>query len=75
MNTIDDFLLLVETELGLRVSAQEAARSFDQLAGWDSMHLLTLIAAVERSSGRQMSLARVLEAANLEEIYLLAARR
>ncbi|PTA47673.1 acyl carrier protein [Micromonospora sp. RP3T] len=74
METIDDFLLLVETELGLRVTSREAARSFDELTGWDSMNLLALIAAVERNTGRSVSLARVLEAANLEEVYLLTVR-
>jgi acyl carrier protein len=69
---VDDFLSLVETELGLQVTSQEATRSFDELTGWDSVHLLSLIAAVERRTGRQVSLARVLEASNLVEIYLVA---
>lgn len=75
MNTLDDFLALVETELGLSVPPAEATRSFDELPGWDSVHLLSLIGAVERSTGHSISLSRVLEAANLEEIYTLAVRR
>ncbi|MEU4526389.1 acyl carrier protein [Amycolatopsis sp. NPDC024027] len=75
MNTLDDFLALVETELGLSVSPEGATRSFDELPGWDSVHLLSLVGAVERTTGRSISLSRVLEAANLEEIYTLAVPR
>lgn len=73
MLTLDDFLELVEAEIGLQVRPEDAAQSFDELAGWDSVHLLSLIGAVERRTGRSISLARVLEAANLVEIYKLTA--
>lgn len=72
MNTIDDFLALVETELGLGVTPEQATHSFDDLPGWDSVHVLSLISAVERETGHSISLARVLEASNLAEIYALA---
>jgi acyl carrier protein len=74
MNTIDDFMAFVEAELGLPVTAADATRDFDGLADWDSMHLLALISAVERRTGRSVSLADALEASNLAEIYRLTAR-
>jgi len=74
MNTIDDFMAFVEAELGLPVTADDATQDFDGLAGWDSVHLLSLISAVERRTGRSVSLADALEAANLADIYRLTAR-
>jgi acyl carrier protein len=74
MNTIDDFMAFVETELGLPVTVADATQDFDGLAGWDSVHLLSLISAVERRTGRSVSLADALEASNLADIYRLTAR-
>jgi acyl carrier protein len=74
VTTIDEFMAFVETEIGLPVAPADATRSFDELAGWDSVHLLSLITAVERRTGRSISLAHAIEAANLAEIYALAAR-
>lgn len=73
MNSLEDFLALVEAELGLPVTAAAAARSFDELAGWDSVQLLALISAMERRTGRSIPLADVLEAASLQEVYERAA--
>lgn len=72
MNTIDDFMLLVEEELGLPVTAEEAGRHFDELAGWDSLHMLALLAAVERRTGRRVPLPEMLEATTLRDVYALA---
>ncbi len=75
MNTIDDFLDLLRDEMGLEVTRQDAAGRLDQVAGWDSVHLLTLLALVERRTGRSVPLADVLEAGSLQELYSLAVPR
>ena len=72
MNSISDFAALVRDELGLPVTVQNVGLGFDELPGWDSVHLLTLLAVLERASGRRISLADVLEAPSLECIYALA---
>jgi acyl carrier protein len=73
MNGIDDFIRLVQDELGLPVTAEHADRALDQVPGWDSVHLLWLLTALERSTGRRVSLPAVLEAGSLADIYALAA--
>jgi acyl carrier protein len=75
VNSIDDFVTLVRDELGLPVTAQDVGRSLDEIPGWDSVHLLWLATALERATGTQVSLARVLEADCLEQIYQTAAAR
>lgn len=69
---IDDFTALIRDELGLPLTDADIGRKLDELPGWDSMHLLWLITALERSFGRALSFPRVLEATTLEEIYDLA---
>jgi acyl carrier protein len=69
---IDDFVALVRDELGLPVTAADAGRSFDELPGWDSVHLLWLLTTLERETGRQLSLPDVLEAGSLAQIHALA---
>lgn len=73
MNNLDDFMTLVRDELGLPVTVDDAGCSFDELAGWDSLHLLWLLTLVERRTGRQVSLPALLEAGNLEQVYSLVA--
>jgi acyl carrier protein len=73
VNTLDDFMTLVRDELGLPVTAEDAGRDLDQVAGWDSMYLLSLLAALERRTGRSLSLPELLDASSLADIYALAA--
>ena len=75
MNSIGDFVALVRDELGLPVTVDDVGREFEQIPGWDSMHLLWLVTALERSAGRSISVIDVLEAPNLEYIYGLTASR
>jgi acyl carrier protein len=72
VTTIDDFITLVRDELGLEVTAEEVTRSLDQVAGWDSLHLLTLATALERETGRRLALPDLMEADNLQGIYAVA---
>ncbi|GIJ29523.1 hypothetical protein Vqi01_46850 [Micromonospora qiuiae] len=71
MKTIDDFVTLLRDEMGLDIAAADAARGFDELPGWDSVHLLSLLALLERTTGRQVPLPAVLEAPSLESVYQL----
>ncbi|MEU4338074.1 acyl carrier protein [Micromonospora lupini] len=68
--TIEEFVDLVGDELGLEVTPADIGRHFDELPGWDSMHLLGLLTTLEGASGRQLSLPHLLEATNLEQLYL-----
>jgi acyl carrier protein len=72
VNTIDEFIALLRDEMGMPLTAHDAARNLDEVAGWDSVHLLTLLTVVERRTGRNLPLADVLEAGSLRDIYELA---
>jgi acyl carrier protein len=72
---LEAFLDLVRDELGLQVTTPEAAATFDDLTGWDSVHLLALATVLERETGRRLSLPEVLETTNLTELYQLAVGR
>lgn len=72
MKTIEDFVTLVGDELGLAVDPEDVGRHLDEVAGWDSVLLLTLLTALERETGRRVPFAEVLEAESLERIYTLA---
>lgn len=72
MNTIDDFVNIIRDELGLELTTEDIGRSFDEVPGWDSVHLLTLLTVLERTTGRQISMPDVLAASSLERIYSLA---
>jgi acyl carrier protein len=70
--TIDDFLTLVRDELGLEINPADAERSLDEVAGWDSVHLLALAGALERTTGHPIMLPDLLEAGSLAGIYKVA---
>ncbi|SNT60817.1 Phosphopantetheine attachment site [Actinomadura meyerae] len=74
MTSIDDFLELVRAELGLEVTAADAARSLDEVEGWDSLLLLTLAVSLESATGRRVRLPDLLEASSLEGIFKAAVR-
>ncbi|MGW0191517.1 phosphopantetheine-binding protein [Streptomyces sp. NPDC003362] len=74
MKTIDDFLALVHDEIGLRLTPEAVRHSFDQLPEWDSLHLLTLLTALERQTGQRVPMPQVLEATSLWDIYELTVR-
>ncbi len=71
MNSVDEFVLVVRDELGLPVSPEDAEVGFDELPGWDSIHLLWLLTILERRTGRSISLPDMLEASNLKHLYTL----
>jgi acyl carrier protein len=69
--TFDSFITLIRDELGLQVGPADAGRSFDDVEGWDSVHLLWLLTALERETGRQLSLPAVLSTGSLGELHAL----
>jgi acyl carrier protein len=72
VNTIEDFISLLRDDMGLPVTEQDASLSLDQVAGWDSVYLLSLLTQLEWRTGRSLSLADVLDAQSLRDIYALA---
>jgi acyl carrier protein len=74
MSTLEDFLTLIHEELGIAVTKEDAGLPLDEVVGWDSVHLLALMTAVERETGRAVSLPDVLEAQSLEGIHAVLTR-
>jgi acyl carrier protein len=69
VNSTEEFIALMRDELGLAVTDEDIEASLDEIPGWDSLHLLWLLTWVERATGRQISLAVVLEAQTLRGVY------
>jgi acyl carrier protein len=72
VNDIGDLITILRDELGLPVGPEDAQRSLDELPGWDSVHTLWLITALERA-GSHVTLPDLLEATSLRQIYEKAA--
>ncbi|HEY7147224.1 MAG TPA: acyl carrier protein [Streptosporangiaceae bacterium] len=75
VNSVGDLVTLVRDELGLPATAESADLRLDQIEGWDSVHMLSLITVIERRTGCSLALADVLSAQSLHEIYELTAAR
>jgi acyl carrier protein len=75
VNSIEEFVAIVRDEIGLAVTADDIGRSLDELPGWDSVHLLTLSLAMERSTGRRIRMPDVLQAETLQQLYTVAVSR
>ncbi|MFD9036268.1 acyl carrier protein [Streptomyces sp. NPDC059567] len=74
MKSLDDFLSLVHSEIGLSLTPKTVGAGFDELPGWDSLHLLTLLTAIERETGQRVPMTQVLESTSLHDIYALTAQ-
>ncbi|WP_432969507.1 phosphopantetheine-binding protein [Dactylosporangium sp. CA-233914] len=72
MNSLEDFLALIEHELGVSIDADQAHRGLDEVDNWDSMYLLTVLSMLERRTGRPVSLPAMMNAHTLADIYRLA---
>jgi acyl carrier protein len=72
VNSLDDFVVLVRDEIGLPVTRDNVGSSLDQVPGWDSVHLLSLLVALERETSRRIAVPDALEASSLEHLYELA---
>lgn len=73
MNHIDNYVELIRDELGFALCGDALDRHFDELEGWDSMYLLALVTAVEALTGARVSVADVLRARSLREVYDVVA--
>ncbi len=71
--TTEEFVQLVNDDIGIPVDASELEADFDALPGWDSLHLLKLVTALEKSTGRKVPVGRLLEARSLGQIHRLAS--
>jgi acyl carrier protein len=67
--SIDEFLEVVGKECGLHLAQDDLQTDFDQLAGWDSLHLLKLLSALEAATGRIFTATRFLEARSLADLH------
>jgi acyl carrier protein len=72
MKSAEDFVALVRDEIGIAVTTEHLDTGFDQVPGWDSLHLLRLATVLERETGRTLSFPEVLEAPSLGSLYALA---
>ncbi|MDV5145196.1 phosphopantetheine-binding protein [Streptomyces sp. SBC-4] len=67
--TKEDFIHLVRDELDLPLSVDDLSSDFDHVVSWDSMHMLRLVAAVERETGSRVPVGRLLADRSLAAIY------
>ncbi|HSV68376.1 MAG TPA: acyl carrier protein [Mycobacteriales bacterium] len=67
--TEDDFITLVRDELGLPLANDELDSELDGVVSWDSLHILRLVAAVERETSRRIPIGRLLADRSLRAIY------
>lgn len=68
---VEEFLALVETELGLPVRPGDVDTDFDDLPRWDSVYLLKLLTAIERVLDHRIPVARLLETRTLGMVHEL----
>ncbi|QKV90558.1 acyl carrier protein [Streptomyces sp. NA02950] len=73
MKDLEEFIALIREEIGLLVTVEDAERGLHDLPGWDSVHLLWLVTALEEWAGRSVSVIDLLEAPSLASIYGLVA--
>lgn len=72
ITSVEDFLTLLEDELGVRVDPGEVDRPLEDFAEWDSVHLLRLVTVVENVTGRRVRVADLLEATTFRQIHKAA---
>ncbi|MCO1582767.1 phosphopantetheine-binding protein [Crossiella sp. SN42] len=70
---LDEFITLLREEIGLPVTAEDAGRELTEIAGWDSVHLIAFLSALERATGRQVSLVAALQASTVEQLHAATA--
>lgn len=74
MNSLEDFVAILQEDLGLRITIEDADRDLDQVPDWDSVHLIELMSVLEKQGGHPVALPDLLGASNLAEIYAMAVR-
>jgi acyl carrier protein len=75
MNSVEELITLIQDELGMAVTPDDADRSLDEIPGWDSVHLLWLVTVIEQHTGRLVvSLPDLLEARDIKGLYTVVDR-
>jgi acyl carrier protein len=74
MRTVADLIGLANDELGLALAPQDATTPLTDLAEWDSLNLLRLVAVLEEATGHPVPLSDLLDAPTLAEIWSRAVR-
>lgn len=72
MITRDDFIRIVRDELALPLNGADLEAELeggDRRMSWDSLHMLRLVAAVEKQTGQRVPVGRLLEDKSLGAIY------
>lgn len=70
MITRDDFIRIVD-DLALPMNGADLRTDLDsdRVVSWDSLHMMRLVAAVERETGTRVPVGRLLEDRSLRAIY------
>jgi hypothetical protein len=64
----DDFIRIVR-DLRLPMANPDLENDFDQAISWRSLHLVRLFVAMQKATGRRVSVARLFEERTLSGIY------
>ncbi|MFF3323710.1 acyl carrier protein [Streptomyces sp. NPDC002889] len=72
MHTVVDLITLANEHLGTDLEPADADRDLAEVACWDSVFLLRLVALLERELGRAVPVAEMLEARSLGDIWTAA---
>ncbi|WP_041254617.1 phosphopantetheine-binding protein [Frankia sp. EAN1pec] len=69
MITQDDFIRIIRDEFALPLAGGDLESDLDQVVSWDSMHVLRLVSALEKETGRRIPIGRLLEELSLRGMY------
>jgi acyl carrier protein len=69
MNSLEDFVTILQDDLGLNITVADVGKDLDQVPGWDSAHLLQLMSTLEQETGHSVALPDLLSATSLKEMY------
>ncbi|MGI5351758.1 acyl carrier protein [Streptomyces sp. CA-250714] len=72
MRTVEELIELANTHLGTALASADAEAELTELAEWDSVHLLRLVALLEQELGRPVPVDAVLQARSLRDIWAVA---
>lgn len=73
--SIDDFLTLVQAEVGLPLGPEDLDTDFDELAAWDSVQLLKLLTALEGNARVRLPVSQLLESRSLRQVHAVLVTR
>lgn len=74
MNSLEDFVTILQDDIGLGIEMDDVGKDLDQIPDWDSAHLLQLMSVLESEMGCPIALPDLLRASSLAEMYELAMR-